>query len=305
MHICLIFFIRPFRFSCFEYDVFWGLLAILFVLLPGAAFSALNAIKLRQAKSSLFWLFLLMSPLTTVLFPLLLISVKIICLFHNGAELTRLNNVLTFAEGQFESFCQLGLQLYIIFSRADRQPSLIQMITLPASALMLVRVQVNSFYAKVDAASTIEDVKRKLFMAPIFLLKSIFFLGSSMLVAVINPIVFLTHLIAYLIVTGILALALRYFSKKKKEWYLKIFLIFVMVIFSWPLGLTIWAMEAVKNSFQDYAHIHIVKNNYFNTFAALIISSEVLYFILFLVVWLGDKAPKGTRDILFFLPIGL
>ena len=293
----------PFRYSCFEYDVFWGLLAILFVLLPGAAFSALNAIKLRKAKNSLFWLFLLMSPLTTVLFPLLLISVKIICLFHNGAELTRLNNVLTFAEGQFESFCQLGLQLYIIFSRADRQPSLIQMITLPASALMLVRVQVNSFYAKVDAASTIEDVKRKLFMAPIFLFKSIFFLGSSMLVAVINPIMFLIHLIAYLIVTGLLALALRQFSKK--EWYQKIFLIFVLVIFSWPLGLTIWAMEAVKNSFQDYAHIHIVKNNWFNTFAAIIISSEVLYFLLFLVVWLGDKAPKGTRDILFFLPIGL
>ena len=293
----------PFRFSCFEYDVFWGLLAILFVLLPGAAFSALNAIKLRQAKSSLFWLFLLMSPLTTVLFPLLLISVKILCLFHNGAELTRLNNILTFAEGQIESFCQLGLQIYIIFSRADRQPSLIQMITLPASALMLVRVQVNSFYAKVDATSTIEDIKRKLFMAPIFLFKSIFFLGSSMLVAVINPIMFLIHLIAYLIVTGLLGLAWRQFSEK--EWSKKIFLIFVMVIFSWPLGLTIWAMEAVKNSFQDYAHIHIVKNNWFNTFAALIISSEVLYFLLFLFVWLGDKAPKGTRDILFFLPIGL
>ena len=279
------------------------MLAILFVLLPGAAFSALNAIKLKQAKSTLFWLFLLLSPLTTVLFPLLLISVKIICLFHNGAELTRLNNILTFAEGQIESFCQLGLQIYIIFSRADRQPSLIQIITLPASALMLVRVQVNSFYAKVDAASTIEDVKRKLFMAPIFLFKSIFFLGSSMLVAVINPIVFLTHLIAYLIVTGLLGIALRQFSKK--EWYRKLFLIFVIVIFSWPLILTIWAMEAVKNSFEDYSHIHIVKNNWFNTFAALIISSEVLYFLMFLVVWLGDKAPKGTRDILFFLPIGL
>ena len=298
-----IFLFLPSRFSCFEYDVFWGWLAILFVLLPGAAFSALNAIKLRQAKSSLFWLFLLMSPLTTVLFPLLLISVKILCLFHNGPELTRLNNILTFAEGQIESFCQLGLQLYIIFSRADRQPSLIQMITLPASALMLVRVQVNSFYAKVDAASTIEDIKRKLFMAPIFLFKSIFFLGSSMLVAVINPIVFLTHLIAYLIVTGLLGIALRQFSKK--EWYRKLFLIFVIVIFSWPLILTIWAMEAVKNSFEDYSHIHIVKNNWFNTFAALIISSEVLYFLLSLFLWLGDKAPKGARDILVFLPIGL
>ena len=217
--------------------------------------------------------------------------------------LTRLNNILTFAEGQIESFFQLGLQIYIIFSRADRQPSLIQMITLPASALMLVRVQVNSFYAKVDAASTVEDIKRKLFMAPIFLFKSIFFLGSSMLVAVINPTMFLIHLIAYLIVIGILGLALRQFSKK--EWYRKLFIIFVIVIFSWPLILTIWAMEAVKNSFEDYAHIHIVKNNWFNTFAALIISSEVLYFLLFLFVLLGDKAPKGTRDILFFLPIGL
>merc|ERR1712008_553733 len=91
--------------------------------------------------------------------------------------------------------------------------------------------------------------------------------------AVINPIVFLTHLIAYLIVTGLLGIALRQFSKK--EWYRKLFIIFVIVIFSWPLILTIWAMEAVKNSFEDYSLI------------------------------CGVKAPKGTRDILFFLPIGL
>ena len=124
-----------------------------------------------------------------------------------------------------------------------------------------------------------------------------------MLVAVINPIMFLIHLTSYLIVTVLLGLALRQFSKK--EWYKKLFFIFVMVVFLWPLVLTIWAMEAVKNSFQDYAHIHIVKNNWFNSFAALIISSEVLYFLLFLFVWLGDKAPKGARDILVFLPIAL
>ena len=112
LHICL------FRYSCTEYDPFWGWLAFAFIFLPGVVFSYMTAQKLR--KSPYFWIFLCFTPLTTMIFPFLLILVKILVLFHNGPELNRLNDCLTFAEGQIESVCQLGLQLYIIFKKVDR-----------------------------------------------------------------------------------------------------------------------------------------------------------------------------------------
>ena len=50
----------------------------------------------------------------------MLITVKVVALFNNGIELHKLSDTLTFAEGQVESLCQTGLQLYIIFKRDDR-----------------------------------------------------------------------------------------------------------------------------------------------------------------------------------------
>ena len=43
-------------------------------------------------------------------------------------------------KGHFESFCQFALQLYIIFTKADRKPSWIQLVTIPASLVMMVRL---------------------------------------------------------------------------------------------------------------------------------------------------------------------
>ena len=63
---------------------------------------------------------MLLTPITSVFFPFMLITVKAVALFNNGIELHKLSDTLTFAEGQVESLCQTGLQLYIIFKRDDR-----------------------------------------------------------------------------------------------------------------------------------------------------------------------------------------
>ena len=54
-------------------------------------------------------------------FPVLLLVVKFISIFHNGVEWKKLDDLMTLCEGQLESYLQLGLQTYIICVRADRQ----------------------------------------------------------------------------------------------------------------------------------------------------------------------------------------
>jgi hypothetical protein len=54
-------------------------------------------------------------------FPILLLVVKFVSIFHNGSEWKKLDDLMTLCEGQLESYLQAGLQTYIICVRADRQ----------------------------------------------------------------------------------------------------------------------------------------------------------------------------------------
>ena len=73
------------------------------------------------------------------------------------------------------------------------------MVTLPLSLIALVWMQVKSYYCKIVASSTLRDVKRKVFMAPIFLIKNTFFLGTIVLIAVMDQWVCLINLFSYLL----------------------------------------------------------------------------------------------------------
>ena len=88
-----------------------------------------------------------MIPLIPI-FPLLLLLVKMVSVFHHGTEWKKLNDLLTFCEGQLESSLQVGLQFYILTLRADRVPSMIQILSLSASAMMVLISQVNAWYAR-------------------------------------------------------------------------------------------------------------------------------------------------------------
>ena len=67
-----------------------------------------------------FWIILLLTPLSSSIFPIMVISMKLMAVFNNGKELKKLCDTFTYAEGQVEAFAQTGLQLYIIFKRSDR-----------------------------------------------------------------------------------------------------------------------------------------------------------------------------------------
>ena len=76
--------------------------------------------------------------LSIPIFPIVLILVKAVSIFHHGKEWKQLKAIFTYYEGQFESFFGFGLQTYILLERADRQPSMIQKVSILASLLMMV-----------------------------------------------------------------------------------------------------------------------------------------------------------------------
>merc|ERR1712226_1048079 len=84
--------------ECFERDPIWGFMSLFFIF-----------------------------------FPFFVLTVKTIGLLNPGRNWKILARRCAFAEGVWESRFQLLLQLFIIFTRADRAPSLVQMLAMASS----------------------------------------------------------------------------------------------------------------------------------------------------------------------------
>ena len=124
---------------CFEQDPMWGQATIGFLLLPGGMFASevSKIICDHHGKTSYLYHTLLSVCLTLpcrIIFPLVLISVKVVCLINPGPEWKRVNARITGIEGSWESAFQTILTLFIIFTRADRQPSSVQIASLVTSS---------------------------------------------------------------------------------------------------------------------------------------------------------------------------
>ena len=123
---------ETFNYDCYEVDIIWGIITLLIVFLPGvrqvAAF--MNS---KGAFKKLGWfkkMALYVSMLFT--FPFQLIFVKFVEPF-GGPEWSKVGSLYSGMEAMWEGAPQLMLQLFIIFSRTDRQPSFIQLISLITS----------------------------------------------------------------------------------------------------------------------------------------------------------------------------
>ena len=123
---------ETFNYDCYEVDIIWGIITLLIVFLPGvrqvAAF-----IYSKGAFKKLGWfkkMALYVSMLFT--FPFQLIFVKFVEPF-GGPEWNKVGSLYSGLEAMWEGAPQLMLQLFIIFSRTDRQPSFIQLISLITS----------------------------------------------------------------------------------------------------------------------------------------------------------------------------
>ena len=119
-------------------------------------------------------------------FPVLLLLVKLISIFHKGDEWKKLNDLMTLCEGQLESYLQVGLQSYIICVRADREPSLIQVLSLAASMLMILYSQSNAWYAAKPENNLVQDIARKLALSLVLLMPNLAVLGVGVIIVVMR-----------------------------------------------------------------------------------------------------------------------
>ena len=125
-------------------------------------------------------------------FPVVLLIVKFLSIFHNGDEWKKLNDFMTLCEGQVESYLQVGLQSYIICVRADRQPSLIQSLSLSASILMILYSQAKAWYAAKPEENLVQDIARKMALSLVLLMPNLAVLGTGVIVVVLGSLKILT-----------------------------------------------------------------------------------------------------------------
>ena len=124
------------QFECFERDFIWGFASLVSMFLPG--FFGLSQI--AEGKGDTF------NPVVILsfpFFPLVLLAVKILGLFNPGPNWKIFAQRFGIQEGRLGSQYQLGLQLFIVFIRADRSPSLVQLVTIATSLLMMVKVEIE------------------------------------------------------------------------------------------------------------------------------------------------------------------
>ena len=155
--------------ECFEQDPVWGYVSLAFLILPGLdggrVWAGLNCC-------------LGLTILTLPFFPFCLLAVKTIGLLNPGNNWKILAGRYAASEGFWESRYQLLLQLFIVFTRADRAPSLTQMCTLASSVVMLAKCSLDNLRRN---QRTVE-IKAADFL-PGILARLVFFFGHLALLA--------------------------------------------------------------------------------------------------------------------------
>ena len=171
---------------CFEVDKIWGLVTIGITFLPGFRFASwTRAEAIRQKRPRLgYCLLALMLPLGP-LFPLFVLLLKGFGLFCAGREFKKLIQAVTSMEGTWEATLQFLLNLFIVFSRADRSPSWVQLASLATSLVLIVKTAIADFLrGRLPPNTTLAgELRRTLPLLPLFLSNTFFKLGSIAVVA--------------------------------------------------------------------------------------------------------------------------
>jgi hypothetical protein len=166
--------------QCFERDPIWGIFTATCIFLPGCFAPQFLGYPSRWESKLLYYtLWLLSIPL----FPLLVISVRLVGLINPGPEWKKLARNISATEGSYESTLQFLLQTFIIFSRGDRQPSAVQLATLTASLFALINIGIDDYMRAYPPKDLKEELSRKKTLLPVFLTSNIFKLGSVALLA--------------------------------------------------------------------------------------------------------------------------
>ena len=184
--------ITTYEYDCFEEDPYWGGFTLSFMFVPG--FFLWISISLSLGRSGLCtsnWILIcsIISMMALIpAFPVLLLLVKFLSIFHQGNEWKKLNDLMTLCEGQLESYLQVGLQTYIICVKADREPSMIQLLSLSASMLMILYSQSNAWYAAKPEDNLVQDIARKMALSLVLLMPNLAVLGIGVITVIMVPI---------------------------------------------------------------------------------------------------------------------
>ena len=172
--------------SCHEEDPVWGYVTLALIFVPGLSIFVLGSRFLaKQTKVTGMKLFLCL-PLILILwligfsvFPLMLIGIQMIALFNPGREMDKVQQWAAMMEGAYESTFQFLLTVFIILSRNDRAPSNVQMASLVASLLTLVKYQIEQYLVRKHLADLpfMDKIPKAAVLLPMFLTNNIFKLG--------------------------------------------------------------------------------------------------------------------------------
>ena len=174
--------------ECFERDPIWGYMSLVFIFLPGIV-------------GAMIWdsgPYYALCCLTLPIFPIFVLAVKTLGLFNPGQNWKILARRCAQAEGLCESQFQFLLQLFIVFSRADRAPSAVQLGTMASSVMMFAISSLDDIRRKQKTVELGDDVRRAIDLLPQILVGNVFSLGYLALLATLLRYWVLLPLVLYL-----------------------------------------------------------------------------------------------------------
>ena len=133
--------------SCFEVDERWGYATLGIIHLPGFRVAGWSYLEARNKGSSMLTSLGILGIFTICvpLFPLLVVVLKVVAMTRPGPEIKKICDEVVIIEGVWESTLQLLLNMFIIFSRADRRPSTVQLASTFTSLLLIVKTAIADF----------------------------------------------------------------------------------------------------------------------------------------------------------------
>lgn len=201
--------------SCHEKDQIWGYVSLGFIFLSGLLLAKGTCQRrMKEAKQdkkswlALFWISCLVLSMVPCgsLFPLILVGVHLCALLNAGPEMEKLTSWVTRLEGSWESTFQFLLAVFIILSRSDRTPSNLQLVSLAASLISVIKTQIEGYLRKKHATNLpfLDKISKASVLFPMFLTSAIFKLGSiAVTCAMLRYIAIPVLLAAFLLVLGL------------------------------------------------------------------------------------------------------
>ena len=133
-------------FRCFEKDPIWGAVTLAIISFGSLMFCLLLKPKIDGFENCIWKL--IQNFGFFLFFPFIFLFVKFVTILSGEKDKWKSASMaMTQVEGVFECGFQFMLQLFIVFKRSDREPSIIQILTLMSSFLSIINAKIEGAFA--------------------------------------------------------------------------------------------------------------------------------------------------------------